>query len=130
MSNEGPKNSPKPKLFEAHPNLSDEINKNIMDSELEGELYLKKIPVGKSIKVTTRNSEYIITRIKEPTFLDFTIVGHPRYCPVPTECNIHGSNWGGSMLKIDFISRGMYMEFSTAEHYNISTSLVMKIEEV
>jgi len=39
------------------------------------------------------------------------ISGHPQYCPDPVPVRIEGCTWGGSMLKLRFIGRGMRPEF-------------------
>ena len=121
------------KPYEPHPNLSDEINRNIAQSEIEGGADLRKLKVGHSLKVQTKNTTYIIKRVA-PGDVDwpFLISGSERFCPVPTKARIHGSTWGGSMLKQHFIGRGMHMEFS---HENnplayVTTTPVQEIEEI
>ena len=109
-----------------HPNLSDEINANIAQSEIEGGAWIKDLE-GKVLKVTTKNTVYKIDfRGTKPT-----IQGHAKYCPEATECSIHGSTWGGSMLKMGFIGRGMHLEFSTEAHPRaITTSEIQDVVEV
>lgn len=94
-------------MFEAHPNLSKEINDAIAESELAGGAYVDKLAVGRKLLVQTRNTLYIIERREDGLYIS----GHAKYCPVPTKCVISGSNFGGSMLKMGFVGRGMYMEF-------------------
>jgi hypothetical protein len=44
---------------------------------------------------------------------------------------ILGSNFGGSLLKIGFVGRGMYMEFSTENRRGtIITSRISEVEEI
>jgi hypothetical protein len=50
--------------------------------------------------------------------------GHPLYCPQPVLVTIAGSTWGGSMLKLHFIGRGMHLEF---RHPGYSTPIVTSI---
>ena len=113
-----------------HPNLTPEINAAIRESELMGGVFIKDLPVGKTLKVRTQNTVYFIDRVSEgPEGL--TIQGHPRYCKEPVKAYILGSNFGGSMIKIGFVGRGMYMEFSTENRRGtIITSRIKEVEEV
>jgi hypothetical protein len=117
--------------MEQHPNLTPEINNAIRESELMGGVFIKDdLPVGKTLKVRTQNTVYFIDRVAEGKE-GIEISGHPRYCPEPVKAYILGSNFGGSMLKIGFVGRGMYMEFSTENHRGtIVTSRIKEVEEV
>jgi hypothetical protein len=44
---------PVPKLFMPHPNLSDEVNRNIAQSEIEGGVYLDNLSDGEVLEVET-----------------------------------------------------------------------------
>jgi len=112
------------KPFEPHPNLSKEINDNIAKSEIDGGAWIKDLKPGKSLKVQTKNTLYTIHNGEG----GLTIQGHPKICPEPSPVSIHGSTWGGSMLKIGFIGRGMYMEFSTNGQQYV-TSMVQEVTE-
>ena len=58
------------------------------------------------------------------------ISGHPQYCPEPVQVTIAGSTWGGSMLKVRFIGRGMHLEFHhPAYSAPIITSAIQEIFE-
>ena len=120
--------------MEQHPNLTPEINNAIRESELMGGVFIKDLPVGKTLKVRTQNTVYFIDRVSEgPEGL--TIQGHPRYCKEPTKAYILGSNFGGSMIKVGFIGRGMHLEFSFYENNNthrgtIVTSQIKEVEEI
>jgi len=95
-------------MFQPHKNLSDEINRNIIQSEVEGGVYLRDLGYMATLEVTTRNTRYIIVIDRDG---EAWIAGHPRFCPEPVLVHISGSNWGGSMLKVAFIGRGMHLEF-------------------
>jgi hypothetical protein len=112
-----------------HPNLSEEINKNIAQSEKDGGWWLKDIPTDTMVLVRTYSRMYrIYKRVGEDGKEFFTIEGHPKYCPKPTYCNIAGSTWGGSMLKMGFIGKGMRLEFNTVLHpLPITTSSIQEI---
>lgn len=91
-----------------HKNLHPKINENIAQSELDGGVRLGDLSVGDAVLVRTNNTLYTVIKTADR---EYTIEGNERYCPTPTPCKIPGSTWGGSMLKMDFIGKGMYMEF-------------------
>ncbi len=110
-----------------HPNLSDSINHNFVQAEVEGGVYLDDLPPGATIQVQTLNHSYLLVNRGEGKAL---ISGHPRFCPQPTLVTVDGSNWGGSMLKLSFIGRGMCMEFRHPAHRTITTSKIVEIRQV
>jgi len=115
-----------PDLFQPHPHLSDAINRNIVQSEMEGGVWLARVPVGTHLEVQTMNNLYKIIHLGDG---DAMISGHPEICPEPVRVHISGSNWGGSMLKTLFIGRGMHMEFRDPQKRRIVTSPVVEIRE-
>lgn len=115
---------PVPSLFMPHPNLSDEVNRNIVQSEIEGGVYLEALREGTILDVRTQHRWYTIVNCGQGKAL---ISGHPEYCPDPVPVRIEGSTWGGSMLKARFIGRGMHLEFLHPAFRNITTSRVVEI---
>ena len=127
--------------MENSPYLSNAIKNNIAQSEIEGGVYVLDhpehcaadikaapvLPIGGQLEIQTRNSLYRLTKISKSRFM---IQGHPIYCPNPTGCNVHGSTWGGSMLKVGFIGRGMHLEFSTERYPMVTTSTIQEIREI
>ena len=121
-----------------HPNLSDEINANLQSMQVAGGVWVLDhsecvnaeikaepvLPVGATLAVTTRNTRYVIHKTDADTF---TIEGHPKYCPVPVKCHIHGSTWGGSMLRMGWIGRGMHLEYSVPDG-TVTTTTIEEIE--
>jgi hypothetical protein len=103
-------------MFLAHRNLSDRINGNIIRSEVEGGVYLKDLPENSTLEVETRNTWYRLTLRRDGEAL---ISGHPQFCPEPVIVQIHGCNWGGSMLKAAYLGRGMHLEFRHPEHKGV-----------
>jgi hypothetical protein len=95
-------------MFVPHQNLSDQINGNIIRSEIEGGVYLKDLPEESTLEVVTQNRWYTLVVRRDG---QAWISGHPEFCPVPVEVRISGSNWGGSMLKAAFLGRGMHLEY-------------------
>ena len=112
-------------MFERHPNLSDDINNSIIESELNGGIWLATLAPNKILHVQTQNTLYKIKRNGEL----FYIQGNLKFCQNWTKTNIHGSTFGGSMLKVGFIGRGMYLEFSVDIHGTITTSQIIEITE-
>ena len=92
---------PEPALFMPHPNLADEINRQICQSEIEGGVFLHELPVGAALEVETKNRFYLLENRGSGRML---ISGHPRHCPEPVLVHVHGSTWGKSMLKMHFIA--------------------------
>jgi hypothetical protein len=113
-------------LFEPHPNLSDEINRNIVQSEIEGGVHLDDLPEGVVLGVETQNHVYTIVTGGDSELIS----GHPRYCPDPVQVRIAGSTWGGAILKIRFVGRGMCLEFNHPKYRTITTSPIVDIRTV
>ena len=111
-------------LFQPHANLSDAINSNIVQSEIEGGVHLRDVQPGTILEVTTQNRAYIIIYQGWDQAL---ISGHPVFCPEPVPVTIHGSTWGGSMLKTHFIGRGMRLEFGHPTYQPILTSVILDV---
>ena len=65
-------------MFVPHPNLSDQINRNIIRSEIEGGVYLRDLPDQSELEVWTQNRGYRLTVLADGHAL---ISGHPEFCP-------------------------------------------------
>jgi hypothetical protein len=113
-----------PNFFRPHPNLSDEVNRNIVQSEIEGGVHLDDLGEGAILEVETQNRLYTIVNCGRGKAL---ISGHAKFCPYPVLVWIHGSTWGGSMLKVRFIGRGMRLEFRHPTYKTITTSRIVEI---
>lgn len=108
-----------------HQNLSDQINHNIIRSEIEGGVYLRDLPEESTIEVETRNRWYTVRVLGD--CLAF-ISGHPEFCPEPVLVRISGCNWGGSMLKAAYLGRGMHLEYRHPDYKGpIITSPIVDI---
>ena len=118
---------PAPCLFRPHPNLADEVNDAICRSEVEGGVFLEALPLGASLEVQTENRSYRIVHQGKGQAL---ISGHPEFCPQPVLVGIHGSTWGGSMLKVGYLGRGMRLEFGHKPYGVITTSRTREIKQV
>ena len=119
--------STSPQLFRPHPNLSDEVNRNFVQSEVEGGVFLNELPPWTVLEIQTQHHCYQVVLLGDNNAL---ISGHPQYCPEPIHVAIAGSTWGGSMLKRRFVGRGMHLEFRHPEYRTpIVTSKVQEIRE-
>jgi len=114
-------------LFTSHPNLSDEVNRDIAQSEIEGGVFLNNLPPATTLEIQTQHHCYLIVVLADNSVL---ISGHPQYCPEPVPVAIAGSTWGGSMLKRRFVGRGMRLEFCHPAYPKpIVTSRIREIRE-
>ncbi|HLK46949.1 MAG TPA: hypothetical protein VKT49_02380 [Bryobacteraceae bacterium] len=116
-----------PKLFSPHPHWSDGVNRNIVQSEIEGGVYLRDLRPGAVLEIETM--DWICTFVYCGD-CEARVSGHPKFCPEPVQVYVAGSTWGGSMLKQFFIGRGMHLEFLHPLHQRILTSPVREIREI
>ncbi len=114
-----------PNLYMPHPNFSDEVNRNIVQSEIEGGVHLDHLTEGTTLRIETQHRWYTIVLLGQGNAL---ISGHPQFCPSPVMVRIMGSTWGGSMLKSRFIGRGMHLEFRHPTLQTITTSRIVDIQ--
>jgi len=113
-----------PDLFSGQSSFSSDITRRIVQSEIEGGVHLSELPEGALLDVQTENRAY---RLQMTGRGQASISGHPVFCPEPVAVNIHGSSWGGSMLKVAYIGRGMHLEFHHPEYRTITTSKIVEI---
>ena len=113
--------------FAPHPNLSDSVNHNIVRSEIEGGVFLERLPPWTVLEIETQHHSYTAVMLGNSYAY---ISGHPLYCPKPVLVSITGSTWGGSMLKLRFVGRGMHLEFLHPSYrMPIITSPIQEIRE-
>jgi len=115
-----------PRFYMTNSHLGDDINGRIVQSEIEGGVHLRDIQPGTVLEVRTQNRAYTIWYKGRGQAL---ISGHPVFCPEPVLVCIHGSTWGGSMLKERYIGRGMHLEFGHPTCQPITTSLIVDVRE-
>jgi len=114
-------------MFTPHPNLSDEINRAIVQSEVEGGVLLSNLPPSTVLLIETQNHQYRAVLLGGSEAL---LSGHPEFCPEPVVVAIAGSTWGGTMLKQRYIGRGMHLEFCHPDYRTpIVTSRIQEIRE-
>jgi len=103
------------------------VNRRIIQSEIEGGVFLADLPPASVLEIQTQHHDYRAVTLSENSVL---ISGHPEYCPKPVLVAIAGSTSGGSMLKRGFVGRGMRLEFShPAYRAPITTSRIEEIRE-
>ncbi len=112
--------------FVPNPHLGDAVNRHIVQSEIEGGVHLGEVAPGTVLEVRTQNRAYTLCYQGLGRAL---ISGHPVFCPEPVLVSIHGSTWGGSMLKERFIGRGMRLEFCHPASLPITTSIILDVSE-
>ena len=114
-------------MFSPHPNLSDEVNRNIVQSEIEGGVLLSALPPSTILEIHTQHHRYTAVLLGGS---DALLSGHPEFCPQPVQVAIAGSTWGGTMLKQRYIGRGMHLEFCHPDYHTpIITSRIQEIRE-
>jgi hypothetical protein len=113
-------------MFVPNEHLDDTVNRHIVRSEIEGGVHLHDVRPGTVLEVMTQNRSYTIEYKGSGEAM---ISGHPVFCPEPVLVNIHGSTWGGTMLKERYIGRGMHLEFGHPERDAITTSVIVDVRE-
>jgi hypothetical protein len=98
-----------------------------LQSEIEGGVFLHDLTPKSTLYIQTKHHWYTLVHCGENRGL---ISGHPEFCLEPVLARIAGSSWGGSMLKTNFIGRGMHPEFKHPEYETpIVTSRIVEILE-
>lgn len=114
-------------MFTPHPNLADEVNDAIVQSEIEGGVFLHDLPPSTVLEIQTLHHCYTAVLLGGSEAL---LSGHPEFCPSPVQVAIAGSTWGGSMLKLQYVGRGMHLEFRHPEYATpIVTSPIQEIRD-
>jgi hypothetical protein len=113
-------------LFVPNEHLDDTVNERIVQSEIEGGVHLHDVTPGTVLEVMTQNRSYTLEYKGSGEAM---ISGHPVFCPEPVLVCIHGSTWGGTMLKERYIGRGMHLEFGHPERQPITTSMIVDVRE-
>lgn len=127
-----------PNIFMPSNNFDEEVNKAIIESEVEGGVKLENVEPGAELRFNTESGrEYKVEFLgfnSSSNSYEAMVSGHPRYCPTPTRMAIVGSTFGGSMIKNGFIGRGMFLELAIleGEHADtmIKTTKITELEEV
>ena len=114
-------------MFNPHPNLDARLNRAIVQSEIEGGVFLQDLPPSTVLEIETMHHVYRAVLLGGS---DALLSGHPEFCPRPVQVAIAGSTWGGSMLKMQYVGRGMQLEFRHPEYDTpIVTSPIQEIRD-
>lgn len=114
-------------MFAPHPNLDTSLNRAIVQSEIEGGVFLHDLPPATILEIETLHHVYTAVLLGGN---DALLSGHPEFCPQPVQVAIAGSTWGGSMLKLQYVGRGMHLEFRHPEYdMPIITSPIQEIRD-
>lgn len=87
-------------------------------------LFLSSLERGATLHVVTKSRTYSLVVLGNREVL---ISGHPEYCPAPVRVKVQGSTWGGSLLRVNFIGKGMHLEYWHPIHKCITTSLILDV---
>jgi hypothetical protein len=102
------------------------VNRNLAQSEIEGGVHLSRLSEGAELEIRTENRRYCLIYHGRGRAM---LSGHPQFCPQPVMVRIHGSTWGGSMIKAEYIGRGMRLEFRHPDYKTVVTSRILEIWE-
>jgi len=116
-----------PPRFAPHPHWSEEVNHNIIRSEIEGGVFLEDLYPGARLEIETMDWTCTLMYCGGN---EAWVSGHPEFCPEAVRVGVVGSTWGGSMLKQFFIGRGMHLEFLHPVYQRILTSPILEIREL
>jgi len=118
---------PQVEMFQPHANLADQVNHNIVQSEIDGGVFLSDLQPRTVLQIQTQHHCYTALFLGDNQAL---IWGHPEFCPRPVPVAIAGSTWGGTMLKVRYVGRGMRLEFHHPRYRTpIVTSPIREISE-
>jgi hypothetical protein len=87
-------------------------------------VFLSNIEQGATLHVVTESRTYALVALGNREVL---ISGHPEHCPAPVRVRVQGSTWGGSLLRMDFIGKGMHLEYWHPVHQCITTSQIIDV---
>lgn len=91
--------------------LDNSILEILKRQEGKGGFNLNSLADGTKLTIKTNNSVYELVVGPQTTIFGGTRTDGTVRFPTPTPVDIHGSTWGGSMIKLDWIGEGMCLEF-------------------
>lgn len=91
-----------------HPNLSDDVNKKVSFADAHG-LTFRLLNKGDELTIVTDNSIYIFKMLDPSKGLAIG-AGNGQHLREPQRVNLHGSNFGGSMIKLGWVAVGTWLE--------------------
>ena len=69
-------------MFNPHPNLANEVNRSIIQSEIEGGVFLNDLPPSTVLEIQTMHHRYTAVLLGGSEAL---LSGHPEFCPEPVQ---------------------------------------------
>ena len=98
-----------------HDSLSDDVNKKITFAEEHG-LTFRALRIGDVLEIATLYSVYKFKMLNPPKGL--AIASGGKYFTEPQRVFLHGSNFGGSMIKLGWVGIGTWLELmpKVSEH--------------
>lgn len=111
-----------------HPNLANEVNNAIEASARADSIDLTLIGEGVTIRFKTKNTQYAFERLSNGMWL--CVMGNEKFFKKgTTQVRIIGSTFGGSMIKVNTIFVGGYVEMVSDEWGGqvLTTSMVTSI---
>lgn len=91
-----------------HPNLSDDINRKLTFAERNG-IEVNELKSGDVLEVRTLDALYRF-KIINPATGEVEATSDGQYFQHPEIVNIHGSTFGGSMIKLGWLAVGTWLE--------------------
>ena len=107
-----------------HPNLTDDVNKKLAFSQEHGIMF-SELAVGDELQIVTIHSVYTFKMLDPPKGLAVGS-GTGKCFPSPTKVHLHGSNFGGSMIKMNWVGIGTWLEFRNPLQNHITTLSMTK----
>jgi len=119
--------------FVPNENLADEVNRAIVEGELRGGVNLCDLAVGRKLHIYFRTGYYLLEHRPDGFFMSEHLFnsGTP-YWTGSLRCKVTGSLFHpeGSMLKMHWIGRGMFLEFHLEDGSRLhSTKEILEIIE-
>lgn len=106
-----------------HPNLSAALNDALASAEGADSIDLSVIQPGVTISWRTQNTLYQATRRPDGSFM---VSGNPKFFAVTgTPTRIVGCTFGGSMIKVNTIFVGGYVEMIPLEGPHVGRGVVL-----
>jgi len=101
------------------------VHSNLSDSQIG--LFIRDLSVRTTVFVHTQDSRYILNCLDGEVV---TVMGNGKYFNYdePAPAILHGSTWGGSMIKPGWLGVGMHMEICEIKHRRITTSKITKLQ--
>jgi hypothetical protein len=103
--------------------LEENLQHLIEEQAKEPGIDVRRLKPGVRVIVNTMNSEYVLETTEEPGIV---YAQGGKHIPHRRKVGFNGSTFGGSMIKVGWIGRGMHMEFQTSVRRILTTSSVRR----